>query len=195
VARTRDYVLNRAFFSLIGAHPPVSASARRSLDFIGINYYTRNIVRSAGLGPGAVFGRLCTGDHHDLGEVSSLGWESYPQGLVDSLERFAAYGLPLMVTENGIATGDEALRRSYLLQHLAASGEALARGVNLVGYLYWSLIDNFEWAAGTAATFGLAAVDYATQERQARPCVADFTRVCRDGTLDAASYAALPEWR
>jgi beta-glucosidase len=195
VARLRDYILNRAFFALIGTHPSRSAAARRSLDFIGINYYTRNIVRSAGLGLGAVIGRRCTGDHHDLGRASLLGWEIYPQGLVDTLERFAAYGLPLMVTENGVATDDEALRRRYLLEHLAASAEALARGVHLVGYLYWSLIDNFEWAAGTAATFGLAAVDYRTQERRARPCVADFTRVCRDNALDAAAYAALPEWR
>jgi beta-glucosidase len=55
--------------------------------------------------------------------------------------------------------------------------------VNLVGYLHWSLIDNFEWAFGTAPKFGLAAVDYTTQSRQARPCVTDFARICRENRV------------
>jgi beta-glucosidase len=182
VAWVRDYVLNRAFFRLIGAHPQ-PAPAARSLDFIGINYYTRNIVRSSGLGLGAVVGRMCTSDHHERGAVSTLGWEVYPRGLVSTLERFAEYGVPLLVTENGIATDDEALRREFLLEHVAAAGEAVDKGVNLLGYLYWSLIDNFEWAAGTSAKFGLASVDSQTQQRRARPCVADFIRICRDNRL------------
>jgi len=179
VASVRDFLLNEAFFRLIGARSRAGTRSQGALDFIGINYYTRNIVR-AGFGLGALVGRQCRSDHHDFGPLSTMGWELYPEGMVATLERFSSYGLPLMITENGIATEDEALRRRFLLQHVAAAGEAIARGVNLVGYLHWSLIDNFEWALGTAPKFGLAAVDYSTQERTARPCVADFARICRE---------------
>jgi beta-glucosidase len=122
-----------------------------------------------------------------------LGWEVYPQGLVIALERFSQYGLPLLVTENGIATDDEALRRRFLIEHVGAAGEALARGVNLIGYLYWSLVDNFEWAHGTAPNFGLASVDYRTQERRARPCVADFVHACRQEDVADDSPGIAPE--
>lgn len=183
VAASRDFILNRLFFRLIGAHPARQIDA--PLDFIGINYYTRNIVRSAGFGLGALVGRLCAMDHHEHGPVSTMGWEVYPKGLVTTLERFSRYGLPLLITENGIATEDEILRRQFLLQHIAAAGEAVAKGVRLIGYLYWSLIDNFEWALGTAPKFGLAAVDFQTQARQARPCVADFTRICRENHVSS----------
>jgi beta-glucosidase len=75
------------------------------------------------------------------------------------------------------------LRRDFLLQHLASLGEALENGINVIGYLHWSLIDNFEWAHGTTPRFGLAQVDYATQERALRPTAKDFERVCRESRL------------
>ena len=99
------------------------------------------------------------------------------------LEKFSHFGLPLFVTENGIATDDESLRREFLVKHLQSLAEALDQGVNVIGYLYWSLIDNFEWALGTKPRFGLAAVDYSTQQRFPRPCVEDFSRVCRENQL------------
>jgi beta-glucosidase len=187
VAATRDFILNELFFRLIGSWSSRGRRICPALDYIGINYYTRNIVRRSGLGVGALVGRVCPIDHHDRGPLSTLGWEVYPQGLVSTLQRFSRYGLPLLVTENGIATEDEALRREFLLQHVAAAARAIESGVNLLGYLYWSLIDNFEWAAGTAAKFGLAAVDYQTQERRARPCVDDFIRICRETAQDSLS--------
>jgi beta-glucosidase len=129
-------------------------------------------------------------EHHEHGPVSAMGWEMYPEGFLATLERFSTYGLPLLVTENGIATRDEALRREFLLQHITAAGEAVQRGINLIGYLYWSLIDNFEWAFGTAPRFGLASVDYDTQARCARPCVDDFTRICRENSICTERIAA-----
>ncbi len=184
VASVRDFILNEAFFRLIGARAG-AAPRRAPLDFIGINYYTRNIVR-AGSGLGALVGRQCGSDHHRLGPVSTMGWEVYPAGMAATLERFSGYGLPLMITENGIATDDDALRRRFLLQHVAAAGEAIARGVKLVGYLHWSLIDNFEWAFGTTPKFGLAAVDYVTQARSPRPSAMEFERICRENRVSDA---------
>jgi beta-glucosidase len=107
----------------------------------------------------------------------------YPAGLARILEKFAAFNLPLLVTENGLATDDETWRREFLHQHLDSLAQALVKGVNVIGYLYWSLIDNFEWTLGTNARFGLAAVDFATQQRLPRPCAEDFARVCRSNRL------------
>jgi beta-glucosidase len=182
-ASLRDMVLNRAFFGLIAVHA-WRLPENTALDFVGINYYTRAIVRSSGLGAGAWFGRVCEGDHHDRGPISTMGWEVYPAGLTSTLERFSRYGLPLLVTENGIATDDEKLRHEFVVAHLAALGQALDRGVNVIGYLYWSLIDNFEWSFGTRPKFGLAAVNFETQERLARPCADVFARACESRFVD-----------
>lgn len=196
VAAVRDAVLNRAFFYLVGARRG-RPSTTVNLDFIGINYYTRNIVRSSGWGLGAVVGRACQQEHHrDLGPLSTIGWEIYAEGLTTALQRFSQYGRLLLVTENGIATDDETVRRDFIVAHLAALGQALENGVQVFGYLYWSLMDNFEWAHGTRARFGLAAVNSETQERLPRPCIEDFERVCRENLLwsdaDAGSRLMSP---
>ena len=101
------------------------------------------------------------------------------------LGKFSRFGIPLFVTENGVATNDETLRCDFIVQHLKALAEALENGIKVIGYLYWTLIDNYEWTMGTEPHFGLAAVDLKTQERQPRPCVEDFKRVCRENRLYA----------
>ena len=110
------------------------------------------------------------------GERTALGWTVEPSGLTETLLRVQReYGpLPLYVTENGAdyddrpdASGyvDDRERVSYLARHLAACADALVAGVDLRGYFAWSLLDNFEWAEGYAARFGLTYVDSATQKR------------------------------
>jgi beta-glucosidase/6-phospho-beta-glucosidase/beta-galactosidase len=180
----RDLILNDAFFYLIGARPQSGRHTGRNLDFIGINYYTRAIIRSTGWGVGALLGRVCRSQHHgDQGPLSDTGWEVYPAGLRLILEKFSTFGLPLLITENGVATEDENLRREFIVRHLRSLAEALAKGVHVIGYLYWTLMDNFEWTMGTKARFGLAAVDFHTQQRSPRPCVEVFERVCRENRL------------
>jgi beta-glucosidase len=180
----RDIILNRSFLHLIGALAPKPRHSRRNLDFLGINYYTRTIVRSAGLGAGAVLGRVCRLPHHHHRRlVSATGWEVYPPGLRVVLGKFAKLGIPLLITENGVATDNEALRCEFIMQHLKSLAYALEEGVEVIGYLYWSLMDNFEWTWGTEPRFGLAAVDFTTQERLPRPCMKDFSRVCRENRL------------
>jgi beta-glucosidase len=103
--------------------------------------------------------------------TSGLGWRIEPRGLRDTLTGLAARfpGLPpVFVTENGYGDRgeiDDAGRIDYLAEHLAATGAAIADGVDVRGYFCWSLIDNFEWARGYDARFGLVHVDYATQAR------------------------------
>lgn len=184
----RDLILNYTFFYLIRALPQNLHRIQRNLDFIGLNYYTRTIVSSAGWGIGAFLGRVCRLHHHsDRGPTSATGWEIYPSGLGTILEKFSKFGIPLLVTENGIATDDEALRRKFITQHLESLAEVLEKGINVIGYLYWTLMDNFEWTMGTEVRFGLAAVDFNTQKRLPRPCVEDFERVCRKNSLSPES--------
>jgi beta-glucosidase len=184
VAKLRDWIWNRLFFDLIRTWSGALRRKSRTLDFIGVNYYTRTIVQSSGWGLKAALGRACQSAHdHGQGPMSLMGWEVYPAGLKAVIERLARYGLPVLVTENGVATDDESLRREFLRGHLKSLAEALEGGVNVIGYLYWSLMDNFEWALGTRPRFGLAEVDYETQERLPRSCVEDFSRVCRENRL------------
>ncbi len=168
-AALRDFLLNRLFFRLIGS---------RSLDFVGVNYYTRMVVRSQGNPANRVLGAVCrTHTHAGQGPVSKIGWESYPQGFADVLRRFSRLGLPLLVTENGIATDDERVRTRFIEQHLRVISDAMQSGVNVIGYLYWTLMDNFEWSDGLGAPFGLVAVDFQSQQRTPRPCVEDLKQV------------------
>jgi beta-glucosidase len=177
-AGTRDFSLNRLPFLLMGG------SVRRHLDFIGINYYVRQVVRWTPRGQAIVFGEECHADHHgEPRRFNDMGWEIFPAGLKSVLEKYATYGVPLIVTENGIATEDEDLRTEFLLSHLRALGEAVQNGVPILGYFYWSLLDNFEWAEGTGPRFGLAAVEFATQERRPRPAARVYAAVCESNQL------------
>jgi beta-glucosidase len=138
------------------------------LDFLGVNYYTRHLVRSPLLPPI---------EHGREPERTAGGWEIYPEGLTEVLEfvRSRTGDLPLYVMENGAAFDDDPtdpahdpLRVDYLRRHVAAAQAALARGVPLHGYFAWSLLDNFEWAEGYTHRFGLVHVDFETQRRTIR---------------------------
>jgi beta-glucosidase len=141
------------------------AAIRQPLDFLGINYYTRHLS-----GTGAPLDPVDSGR-----EVTDMGWEVFPGGLTELLQRLNAdYPLPpIYVTENGAAYRDhvvagrvaDADRVRYLQAHIAALADALESGVDVRGYFVWSLLDNFEWADGYSKRFGLVYVDYATQRR------------------------------
>lgn len=135
------------------------------IDFLGVNYYTRSFVSTE---------KPPRKPPAELGH-SDMGWEIYPQGLRDLLVGLhRQYDLPpVYVTENGMAAADrlqdgvvdDRERIDYLRRHLAALGEAITAGVDVRGYFYWSLLDNFEWNSGYLRRFGLVYVDYATQAR------------------------------
>jgi beta-glucosidase len=116
--------------------------------------------------------------------MSDTDWEVYPQGLRVVLDNFSRFGVPLFVTENGVATVDETLRRDFIREHLKVVADAHRAGCNVIGYLYWSLMDNYEWTMGTAPRFGLAGVDPVTWERRPRPSVDEFAKVCRENRLN-----------
>jgi len=181
-ARLRDFVLNDVWFRLLGSRP------RDVLDYIGVNYYARQVIRwRAASGAALLFGTECTEDHHgEPRTFTSLGWEIFAPGLPRVLKRLSRHGVPLMVTENGIATSDEGLRERFLRAHVSALANADDIGVPVLGYLYWTLMDNYEWAEGRNARFGLCANDFATQQRTPRPAAFAFKQLCGDADRGAS---------
>ena len=160
------------------------AGHRRYLDFIGLNYYTRDFVHFTGWSWGKVFGEVCSLAHHrDAGVRNSLGWEMYPEGIYECLKQLSRSRLPILVTESGICTNDDSQRTPFIQQHLREVARAMEEDVPVLGYLYWSLLDNYEWHEGFAPRFGLVEVDYATQARCIRPSARRFAEIARTGQL------------
>ena len=155
----------------------------KSLDFIGINYYTRSLVEIERIGFRNLMLDVCKKNHSQL-QKNSLGWDVYPQGLYDILLRLKKYNLPIFILENGICTEDDSRRWDFIREHLKNIHLAMNNGVRLLGYIYWALIDNFEWDKGFSARFGLIEVDYNTYKRKARDSARIYSGVCQTGRLD-----------
>ena len=155
----------------------------KTLDFIGINYYTRGLVETRGWGFRNLALDVCNKNHSRLNK-NSLGWDIYPEGLYSVLLRLKKYGLPIFILENGICTQDDNLRWDFIREHLKNIHLAMNRGVKLLGYIYWSLIDNYEWDKGFSPRFGLIEVDYNTYKRTVRESARKYSLVCKTGKLE-----------
>jgi beta-glucosidase len=156
----------------------------RTLDFIGINYYTRDFVRNTGFSlPGFVGLSGTLEIERRIGKRNDLGWEVYPEGLGHFLRSFRRFRLPLLITENGIPTTDEDDRWGFIYMHLWQVMRAMAAGIPVVGYLYWSLLDNYEWVDGYRARFGLIGVKFPSQDRIVRPSARWLAEVIENRSL------------
>jgi len=152
-------------------------------DWLGVQYYRKQWVDPASP-------TLFADPPPEL-PLTQMGWAVYPDGLRQMLHRAARTGLPLYVTENGIATEDDAERVRYLAAHLAALAQARAEGVDVRGYLHWSAFDNFEWAEGYRPKFGLIGVDRdAGFTRIPKPSAHAFARIAATGRLAALDQPA-----
>lgn len=156
--------------------------AAREDDFLGVQVYTRRYATAdRGVLP---MGQLLDGTSD---RVTLTGWNFDPQSLGDCL-RYAhvgAPGIPLVVTENGVATNDDNERIEYVTGALTAMHEAIGDGVPVEGYYYWSLLDNFEWVMGYRPTFGLIAVDRRTFIRTPKPSLGWLGRIAKANALPA----------
>ncbi|MBP7087922.1 MAG: glycoside hydrolase family 1 protein [Candidatus Omnitrophica bacterium] len=151
---------------------------KRSLDFIAVNYYCKEYVQFRGF-----LGRECPDIGHK--EIkNTLGWDIYPQGLYKILLSLKRFKLPIIVAENGTSEIKDSLYESYLIQHLKSLAKAYLCKVDIQGYFWWSLLDNFEWDKGFKHRFGLAEVDFNTQNRKIRPFAAVYARICRDNVIE-----------
>lgn len=161
--RLADWLWNHSFFALTGA----------THDFIAVNYYFHYRLH------GVHFRilRFYTQARAEHREMSEVGWEVYPQGIFDVLIDLRRYGKPIYVTENGIATTHESKRTRYLVSYLKEVYHAVQAGVDVRGYFWWSLLDNFEWHLGFTPRFGLVKVNYRNQERTLRPAAYAYARI------------------
>ena len=112
-----------------------------------------------------------------------MGWESYPEGLHRVLVDLKRFRLPVMITENGTCTDDDRNRWDFILGHVRMVAKAIQAGVPVLGYLYWSLLDNFEWARGFRPRFGLVEMDYVTQKRKVRESAWQYAEICRSNRV------------
>jgi len=150
-------------------------------DYIGLNYYSRDIVRFDASKPNELFADRSVAAG---ATVNDLGWELYPAGLGEVLRRLAKRRKPIWITENGIADAADTRRAAFITSHLAEVARALEDGIDVRGYLHWSLLDNFEWADGYAPRFGLYAVDYTTQARTLRPSGELFAQIVKSRHIE-----------
>lgn len=147
-------------------------------DFVGVQYYSKQLIdpaTSSGVVPAPEGER-----------VTQMGWVWHPDGLRQALHTAARIGLPLIVTENGIATADDRERIEFVDGHLRAVRQALDEGCDVRGYLYWSSFDNFEWNEGYAPRFGLVGIDYDDGARRVvRASAVAYGALARTGRIDA----------
>jgi beta-glucosidase len=143
-------------------------------DFLGVQCYSR-----MRLGPSGPMGP------EDGAIVLPLGYEYWPQALAACIRRAWDYtsGRPILVTENGIGTDDDALRIRYVETALNGVLDCLADGIEVHGYTYWSLLDNFEWTFGYGPRFGLAAVGRSTFLRTPKPSARRYSEIIRAHAL------------
>jgi beta-glucosidase len=203
-AARRDAFINRWFLDplyhgvypaeladIFGAHWPGYTAAdlaglAGTVDFLGVNYYSRGVVRNA---PAHAPLRVACVRQHGSPHTA-MDWEVYPAGLTEILLWIKGrYGNPpVAITENGAAFDDpppengtlgDPQRVDYLRRHLRAARQALDQGVDLRGYFAWSLFDNFEWAYGYGKRFGLVHVDFATQRRTPKQSAHFYSEVIR----------------
>jgi beta-glucosidase len=156
-------------------------------NFFGVNYYSRVHLRFRGL-PGRI-GEFFYRDRSGRG-LTDMGWEIHPQGFDRALAAAAEAGLPILVTENGIATSNDRLRREFLREHIVILNHRRTLGAPIEGYFYWSLMDNFEWLEGFRPRFGLFEVDYATWARKRRPSADLFAELGQSFEKASRSRAA-----
>jgi len=143
--------------------------ARSHADFFGVQTYTRLVFDEKGMRapPSGA-------------ETTLSGYEFYPQALANTIRwAHAAIGKPIYVTESGIATHDDTRRIAFIDQALDGVRQCLDEGIDVHSYLYWSLLDNFEWTSGYGVPFGLVAVDRRTFKRTLRPSAHHFGAIAR----------------
>ncbi|MBM3256214.1 MAG: glycoside hydrolase family 1 protein [Candidatus Moranbacteria bacterium] len=115
--------------------------------------------------------------------ITDLNWEIYPEGIYHILKDLRKYDKPIYITENGLADKDDKSRKKFIEENLFWVHKAIAEGVDVRGYFYWSLLDNFEWDKGFWPRFGLVSVDRKTQKRTVRKSALEYAKICKTSTL------------
>lgn len=193
MTNVQSYLFNEAFWDAIengklDLHPPglepivikPDADLKGSMDFVGINYYTRYMVTASGkpiTRPGV--------------PVTDQNWEIYPDGMLYVLRLADKHAkrlhIPIIITENGLADAADKQRPKYIVEHLTKVWQAIQEGIDVKGYFYWSLMDNFEWADGFKSKFGLL-----DRDRKWRPSGYLYQQIAKENGFPSAWLTQLP---
>lgn len=171
----------------------VNENLKQCADWFGVNYYTRFVVEGRKNFLARIFLRITAvpditpnygvacqpkGMSGDERPASDIGWEIYPEGLLEALKAMATYGKPIYVTENGIADANDELRPYFIEDHLTVLENAINHDkIDVRGYFHWALTDNYEWAKGFKMKFGLFAVDLKTKRRTMRKSAKTYAKI------------------
>jgi len=152
---------------------------KNTLDWMGVNFYGRFMVSDSivqicddtpcGEDEGLMLPLFVQENTDPSRKYSDLAWELYPEGFIDVLNDAWSYGLPIRITENGLADEADLLRPSFMVSHIDELQKAFNQGIDIRGYYHWSLIDNLEWAEGYTPRFGMVHIDYDSPEKTRTP--------------------------
>ena len=165
-----DRLFNRQFFLWTG---------RKTHDYIGINYYFHYRVRYLPRKAAQFFYEV----HTENRETSDLGWEINAQAIFDAIMAVNRYRKPIIITEHGVASADDAKRPRVIINALKEVYHAIQAGADVRGYFHWSLLDNYEWEKGFSGRFGLVAIDYQTLKRTPRRSAYVYADICRENGI------------
>ena len=156
-ARIMAYFQTLKFLNKINNH----------LDSIGLNYYRHTKF----------------GDRKNY-LITDMGWKIYPSGIYGALLLLKKYQKPIFISEAGIADQDDDIRGDYIEVQVKAVAKAMQAGVDVQGHMYWSLMDNYEWALGTQKRFGLVEINYQTLERKIRPSALEYKNIIEANEIE-----------
>lgn len=162
VSKISDYFTNKKFLRMTNG----------SNDFLTAQYYFHDKIK---------FPLKIENDNEN---ISDLGWEIYPEGIYQVLKYLQKYRLPIYITENGLADADDSKRTDFIREHLKWVKRAIDEGVDVRGYFYWSLLDNFEWDKGFWPRFGLIEVNFETLERKPRQSFWEYKKIIENNGIE-----------
>jgi beta-glucosidase len=161
--------------------------AKNTQDFLGINYYTRELVAFNLLHASELFGRRHFPPDAELSGSGDIA--NQPQGLFEAIKWGLQFNLPIIITENGVDDSEDRLRPRYLIQHLHQVWRAVNFNFPVKGFFHWTLVDNFEWERGWTQRFGLWELDVETQARSKRPSADMYAEICHENGISSKTVA------
>lgn len=160
------------------------SQAAGTQDFLGLNYYTRDHVRFNPFAPSQFFAKSFFPADSLLSESGFIAHD--PAGIIECVKWGHQFGVPMIITENGVDDSEDNLRPQYILEHLHALWWVINDNYPVEGYFHWTLTDNFEWERGWTQRFGLWALDRETQARVRRPSADLYAEICRTNGISSA---------
>lgn len=162
----------------------IISKAKKTQDFIGINYYTTDMIQFNLLRYKNLFSEMSWPLNSDLSENKFIA--NVPSGMTSAIHWARKFNKPIYVTENGIEDSNDLLRPSYMIEHLLNIWRTTNYIVPIKGYFYWTLVDNFEWERGWTQRFGLWGLDISTQLRIRRKSVDLYSEICRTNSISTS---------